>query len=133
MEPRLVLADGAAQRRVGRHADVVEVGNDLPATVGQFREEDPVLVGPPAGRSPPLGRAHRVRVPVQPEHGLAGEREVGVVERLAMTETDERMEHGAERLLGADVADGRYQVAVSLEQAHQPRVDSVVVRGCSKW
>jgi len=126
-EPRLVLAHGGAQRRVGRHADVVigqradvvEVGDDLLPAIGQLGEEDGVLVGPPARPARLTATApadvERVRVPVQPEHSFAGEREVGVVERLAVTEADERVKHRAQCLFSAEVTNGGYQVAVRLQ------------------
>jgi len=133
VEPRLVLAHGTAQRRVGRHPDVVEVGNDLLPAVGQIREEDTMLVSPPTiwSRVPDVGSVQRVRVPVKPEHRLAGEREVGVIKRLAVTEADEGMKHRAECLLGTDVADSSYQVAVRLQQTRQSCVGDCQVGGRS--
>ena len=77
-----------------------------------------MLVGPPARRSR-LGGVQWVRVPIQPEHRLTGEREVGVVERLAVAEADEGMKYRAEGLLGADVADSGYQIAVRLQKTSQ--------------
>lgn len=130
VEPRLVLPGGTAQRRVGRHADVVEVSNDLLPAVDQIRKEETVFVRPPAGRSR-LPDVQRVRVPVQPEHSLACEREVGVVERLAVTKADERVKHGTQRLLSAYVADGSYQVAVGLQQTGQSSVGGRHVGGNS--
>jgi len=81
-----------------------------------------MFVGCPTGTSWFVAGVQRVRVSIETEHRLAGEREVGVVERLAVTKADKWMKHGAERLLGADVADSGHQVAVRLQETGQSSI-----------
>ena len=115
----LILAREVARGRVDGDAHVVHVGDDLVPAGRELREEVAVRVEAPALR-PSL----RVRLAVQAEGRLAAERVVGVAERLAVTEADERVEDAAQRLLGAQVVDARHQVAVG----DQPAPQTVVVR-----
>ena len=115
----LVLVYELARRRVDGDTHVPHVGDDLVTARGQLREEVMVSVDSPAG----LPR-FQVRLSIQSEGRLAAERVVGVAERVAVAEADDRLEDAAQGLLRAQVVDARHQIAVR----HQPAPQSVVVR-----
>lgn len=73
---------------------------------------------PPAVRASTSG----VRLSVETKDRFAAEGIVGVVERLSVTETDDRMKDGAQSLLGAQVCDGPHQVAVGMQQTEEVSV-----------
>jgi len=56
---------------------------------------------------------------IEPVERLAGERVVGVGERLVAAEADDRVERAAERLFGAEAVGRRHQVPVRVQQSHQ--------------
>jgi len=76
---RLVLASVIAQRRVDRHAVVVQVVEDLPPAGRQLREELSVPVRPAVIVVVVVDRRWKAE-PVQAVQRLASEREVGVCE-----------------------------------------------------
>ena len=122
VEARLVLARVTAGRLVGRHSDVVQVGQNLLPAGKHEGEEDLVAGGSPGGRRrlvAAAGLRQRIGLSVDAEQGFGAERKVGIVEGFSVAETDDRVEHGAECLLRSQVTDRCHQVAIRLHQLVQ--------------
>jgi len=105
-----------AERRIGRHTDVVHAGEYLLAAVVQVGKKRAMRTCTPT-------RGIRVRsgvgLSVQAKNCLARERVVGVVKRFAMAETDDGTKDIAESLFGTDVPDSAHQVRVRLNQSRE--------------